>query len=172
MKIDRNTIKESEEARRTNATMRGKFARLCIEVDIKKVLVSRVNLEEKNFPVEYEGLHLVCFHCGRYGHKINACTLLLGEKPDPQGGTHQENSPMTKQRTTQKEHATEEFGPWMIVQKNRRPKGVGQHGQGFQGNVGFQNKGNEQAAAEKSTNSGKFTILRNLAVETDRKSVV
>ncbi|PKI42201.1 hypothetical protein CRG98_037440 [Punica granatum] len=44
MKIDKHT----------QGLIRGNYARLCVEV-------------------EYEGLNLICFHCGRYGHGNETC---------------------------------------------------------------------------------------------------
>ncbi|GLU09453.1 hypothetical protein SLE2022_263150 [Rubroshorea leprosula] len=48
---------------------RGKFARVCIEVDLSQQLPSSVDLDLEELPqslilVEYEGLRKICFHCG------------------------------------------------------------------------------------------------------------
>lgn len=47
----------------------GKFARICVEVDLSKSLLAKFTLEEEVLPIEYEGINLVCFQCGIYGHK-------------------------------------------------------------------------------------------------------
>ncbi|XP_019197739.1 PREDICTED: uncharacterized protein LOC109191568 [Ipomoea nil] len=39
----------------------GKFARVCVELDITKPLVSKFVLHEADWPIEYEGIHLICF---------------------------------------------------------------------------------------------------------------
>jgi len=47
---------------------RGKFARICVELDLECELVPSVTVLGMDFNLEYEGLHLICFHCGKYGH--------------------------------------------------------------------------------------------------------
>lgn len=57
----------------TSVHSRGRFARLCIEVDLQRELVPSFTVLGKEFKVEYEGLHLICFCCGKYGHRIEQC---------------------------------------------------------------------------------------------------
>ena len=52
---------------------RGKFARLCVEIDLRKKLVPAITTLGREFKAEYEGLHLICFKCGRYGHRMEVC---------------------------------------------------------------------------------------------------
>lgn len=42
---------------------------MCVEVDLTKKLVPAIKVRGLTLKVEYEGLHLVCFSCGRYGHR-------------------------------------------------------------------------------------------------------
>lgn len=58
----------------TSLTSRGKFARLCVEVDITKPLLAKVWLRRKIRRIAYEGIHLVCFKCGMYGHGVEMCS--------------------------------------------------------------------------------------------------
>ena len=53
----------------TSLGFRGNFARLFIEVDLQKPLVSKFKLHRKVRRLEYEGIHLICFTCGRYNHR-------------------------------------------------------------------------------------------------------
>ncbi|XP_072066047.1 uncharacterized protein [Arachis hypogaea] len=55
----------------TSIHSRRKFARLCVEVDLRNQLVPAIKVLGKEFKVEYEGLHLICFGCGKYGHRID-----------------------------------------------------------------------------------------------------
>lgn len=55
-----------------NAT-REKFARLGVELDLLKPLISIFKIISKYWHIEYEGLHLVCFNCGLYGHRVEEC---------------------------------------------------------------------------------------------------
>ncbi|KAI9116647.1 hypothetical protein K1719_012305 [Acacia pycnantha] len=64
LKIDRTTA----------FSEKGGFARMCVEVDLQKPLLPGFCHfgDERRF--EYEGLHLVCFSCGKYGHRMEQCT--------------------------------------------------------------------------------------------------
>ncbi|KAK7282342.1 hypothetical protein RIF29_11027 [Crotalaria pallida] len=132
LKIDEHTLIHS----------RAKFARICVEVDLRKRLVPTIEAMGEVFNFEYEGLHLICFHCGRFGHKKDTCSeakiaiqesqgvaeLMPATKnregnnveeeripnPDNQGRDNDENIP--------RRNDSSDFGPWMIVQRNQRHK--------------------------------------------------
>ncbi|XP_016168984.1 uncharacterized protein LOC107611585 [Arachis ipaensis] len=53
---------------------RGRFARICVEIDLTKKLVPRSFVLGSIFNIEYEGLHLICFKCGLYGHRSEQCS--------------------------------------------------------------------------------------------------
>lgn len=57
----------------TSLTSRGKFARVCVELDVTKPLLAKFDIEESVYPIEYEGIHLVCFKCGIYAHRQDHC---------------------------------------------------------------------------------------------------
>lgn len=57
----------------TSLVSRGKFARVCVEVDISKPLLASFKLKNRIRKIEYEGLHLVCFNCGMVGHRKDGC---------------------------------------------------------------------------------------------------
>lgn len=57
----------------TSLVSRAMFARVCVEVDILKPLLSKFMIRRKVRKVVYEGLHLICFKCGMYGHGAEAC---------------------------------------------------------------------------------------------------
>ena len=63
MKVDATTLEQA----------RGKYARICIEVDLKKELLSEFALHGKTYCLQYESLHTVCFCCGLYEHLLEAC---------------------------------------------------------------------------------------------------
>ncbi|KAL8152678.1 hypothetical protein V2J09_010438 [Rumex salicifolius] len=66
VKLDINTL---------NAT-RGKFAHVCIEIDITQPLLGAIMVEGKKVFIEYEGLHMVCYRCGVFGHLVDICPHL------------------------------------------------------------------------------------------------
>lgn len=55
---------------------RGQYARINVEIDLDKPLKSFIMIRGHKLFLEYEGLHLICFHCGRYGHKVGQCDKL------------------------------------------------------------------------------------------------
>ncbi|XP_057443947.1 uncharacterized protein LOC130736117 [Lotus japonicus] len=52
---------------------RGKFARICVEIDLDQPVIGMVGLRGTWYNVEYEVLHLLCSHCGCYGHMARQC---------------------------------------------------------------------------------------------------
>lgn len=63
VRVDMNTL---------NAE-RGKFARICVELDLTKPVLGKLWFEGNWFKVVYEGLHIICGSCGCYGHHTQAC---------------------------------------------------------------------------------------------------
>lgn len=57
----------------TSIQSRGQFARICVEIDLTKKLIPSILVRGVVLKLEYEGLHVVCFACGRYGHKQDSC---------------------------------------------------------------------------------------------------
>jgi hypothetical protein len=64
IKVDTNTLKVE----------RGKFARVCVEVDLTVPVVGKIWVNGHWYKVQYEGLHLICANCGCYGHIGRNCT--------------------------------------------------------------------------------------------------
>ncbi|KAJ9170326.1 hypothetical protein P3X46_018442 [Hevea brasiliensis] len=60
-----------------NAT-RGKFELVCVEVDLKKPLLAKFRLRRRVRRIKYEGIHLICFTCGCYGHQSEQCSASRG----------------------------------------------------------------------------------------------
>ncbi|XP_061994000.1 uncharacterized protein LOC133711948 [Rosa rugosa] len=63
VKVDQVTIGQA----------RGKFARVCVEIDLSKPLRPFVEVESVAYNVIYEGISLICFECGCYGHAKDKC---------------------------------------------------------------------------------------------------
>ena len=61
---------------------RGRYARICVELDLRKKLHSAVRIFGKERHVEYEGLHLICFKCGKYGHHRDSCIEINIQKSE------------------------------------------------------------------------------------------
>ncbi|XP_058776009.1 uncharacterized protein LOC131650313 [Vicia villosa] len=112
IKVDKTTIKQE----------RGKYARVCVAVNLAKPLLAMFRIEGSSYKVEYEGLHLLCLVCGRYGHYKEGCAY---------AGNRKENEVMTGEGTSGHAEAsnggyssvpTDKEGPWKVVQKPRRNK--------------------------------------------------
>ncbi|CAN1153409.1 hypothetical protein LINPERPRIM_LOCUS14675 [Linum perenne] len=44
-----------------------------MEVDLSKPLLGNYLIKNRTFYVEYESLENICFTCGHFGHKLDAC---------------------------------------------------------------------------------------------------
>nr|KYP57514.1 Uncharacterized protein At4g02000 family [Cajanus cajan] len=76
----------------TSIHSRGKFARICVEVNLNKKLVSMINVLGYVIKLEYEGLHAICFKCGKYGHRQEQCVDPLGQTPGSADNYNQQNT--------------------------------------------------------------------------------
>lgn len=118
----------------TSLVSRGRFARMCIEVDITKPLLSKYKLRRRVRRIEYEGIHLVCFNCGTYGHREEQCSgkdqhhgfsgdgQTTGERPEK--ATEGDDSVVVvgngKNYTTRESlkirpEIVDSYGPWMLA---------------------------------------------------------
>ncbi|KAI9080882.1 hypothetical protein K1719_037191 [Acacia pycnantha] len=96
---------------------RGKFARMCVELDLDKPLVPEFNVEGQTFSVLYESLGQICNKCGRVGHMKEGCDAFHKRNMEvamtiDEDGANQKNE-------VEKE---EEKGLWRTVQRTRRPR--------------------------------------------------
>ena len=110
----------------------GKFARLCVELDLEKPLQPWFLVNGKMHMIEYEGLHQVCFACGRFGHAKGNCTQQKaqdsplppphkegkGVDDGPNRGYEQPEVGDKGKDGIQQENGP--YGPWMVVQKQHR----------------------------------------------------
>lgn len=105
----------------TSLISRGKFARLCVEVDITKPLLAKFKIRRRVIRIEYEGLHLICFHCGIHGHHKEQCSSIKvdgkhGALPE-EGKDHSDDQNREEPNLAE---IKEKFGPWMMVTRNIR----------------------------------------------------
>ncbi|KAI9120037.1 hypothetical protein K1719_009006 [Acacia pycnantha] len=77
--------------RSTSIYDKGEFARICVEVDLQKPLLPAFTVFGEDKQLVYEGLHLVCFLCGRYGHAKATCDQ-WNEGDNEQSAKEQEGS--------------------------------------------------------------------------------
>ncbi|CAN1144935.1 hypothetical protein LINPERHAP2_LOCUS14393 [Linum perenne] len=100
---------------------RGNFARVCVEVDLSKPLLSKYRLRRRVRRVEYEGLHTIFYSCGCYGHGLESCPNKEeeGQVVEPTGLIANpvfQSSGFEELRPKIEEY----FGPWMKVTRSSR----------------------------------------------------
>ncbi|KAI9128706.1 hypothetical protein K1719_000189 [Acacia pycnantha] len=100
----------------TEAGDRGKFARLAVNIDLTKPLISKIQVDGEVSFVEYEGLPSICFNCGRYGHLQDLCP----EKMATLDGKTSETVSVPEPQPVKPSRDMVNFGEWMMVQ--RRPR--------------------------------------------------
>lgn len=95
-----------------------------MEVDISKPLLSMFELKDKSYRVEFEGLHLLCITCGKFGHYKEGCHLKKSMESTASNtrdqGAKVDVAPNGRGKTDQRENDGD--GPWHVVQKQRRNK--------------------------------------------------
>ena len=52
---------------------RGGYARLCVQINLDKPLITSIRIGKLVQRVMYEGVSLLCFSCGRLSHKKESC---------------------------------------------------------------------------------------------------
>ncbi|XP_030929600.1 uncharacterized protein LOC115955566 [Quercus lobata] len=57
----------------TASETRGGYARLCVQINLDKPLITSIRIGRLVQRVMYEGVSLLCFNCGRLGHKKESC---------------------------------------------------------------------------------------------------
>ncbi|MCH87312.1 hypothetical protein A2U01_0008179, partial [Trifolium medium] len=103
--------------RTTQAQARGKYARLCVEVDLTKPLLAMFQIKDRYYKVEYEGLHMLCLVCGTFGHYKEGCVAKTNNN-----AWNGEKASETNRGEGQGHDVPIQEGPWRVVQKNKRPR--------------------------------------------------
>ena len=61
---------------------RGRFARLCVQVNLDKPLIKIVMVGKMAQAILFEGLNALCFACGRVGHRKVGCPYIICPAPN------------------------------------------------------------------------------------------
>ncbi|XP_074289440.1 uncharacterized protein LOC141614592 [Silene latifolia] len=114
----------------TEMAERGQFTRMSIEVNLEKPLLSKFRLNKKVYHIQYEGLRMICFKCGRLGHLVSECSFdpskLSPNTHDPQN--EQDTDTILMEPVTENvpvpvpQEPESNFGEWMFVKKPPRRK--------------------------------------------------
>ncbi|XP_057452578.1 uncharacterized protein LOC130744406 [Lotus japonicus] len=69
----------------TTDMQRGRYARVCVEIDLNKPVLGNVELQGTWYNVEYEGLHILSSKCECHDHLARNCTgTLVTQQREPQ----------------------------------------------------------------------------------------
>jgi len=101
----------------TENVERGQYTRMCVEVDLTKPLLSKFRLNGKVWGIQYEGLKMICFQCGRQGHKEDACEL---NKQTHQEDISPNSDTIRAPANTAPGYQERAYGSWMLVKKPTR----------------------------------------------------
>lgn len=114
---------------------KGRFARICVQINIDKPLINSIKIGKMVQSVQYEGLHLLCFSCGCIGHRKDSCPFIV-KGPEPMVDNHGNSSTETNSspkeasmnetsQVVEKADSVEVYGDWMVVKHKTRPHGKG-----------------------------------------------
>ncbi|KAJ4830330.1 hypothetical protein Tsubulata_016095 [Turnera subulata] len=142
----------------TEDAIRGRYARVALEIDISKPLQSQVFVDDRWFHISYENIPDICFTCGLVGHSMASCPSTLNVSPSssssPAGSTVLITSP-----TTTAPPSCQPRGEWIVAapRQQRSPRSTATHQKRDQGP-------NKESSSIKggntSTNSGsRFDVL-------------
>ncbi|KAF3961035.1 hypothetical protein CMV_014300 [Castanea mollissima] len=104
---------------------RGRYARICVQVDIAKPLINTVRVEKRNHLVSCEGVSKLCFSCGRLRHRKEICQYTVrSPAPPPEDSLVQNDKDKSVHQPTFPAHSEDQgkaviesteasFGPWV-----------------------------------------------------------
>jgi hypothetical protein len=78
-------------------------------------------IKGRKYNIEYEGLHMLCTVCGRYGHYKEGCPDKAKAAEGSNSGKEGDDS---SKETNCNLAGSNVEGPWRVVQKTRRPRKV------------------------------------------------
>ncbi|PHT83567.1 hypothetical protein T459_12010 [Capsicum annuum] len=93
----------------TSATLRGRYARICVQVPMNNPLRSSVTIGTYNQLLQYEGKGFLCKSCGKIGHTKEQCSIEDVKTPE-----------VSQSYESGKSSTTDE---WTTISFNRQRKG-------------------------------------------------
>ncbi|CAI0624848.1 unnamed protein product [Linum tenue] len=98
--------------RATEMGARGNYARVSVEVDLTKPLLSKYKVEGITYIIQYEGLDNICGECGMFGQLQSTCSCKhMGEEQSVEHVEEDREEPIASQTEGKI------YGEWMSVKK-------------------------------------------------------
>ncbi|KAI9080033.1 hypothetical protein K1719_037966 [Acacia pycnantha] len=107
IRLDVHTVQRSK----------GRFARMCVELDLNKPLIPEFSVEGQKISVVYESLGQICNNCGRVGHSKGGCEAF--HKKMNEGSMLVDGIEENESNGEGKENGANR---WKTVQRARRPR--------------------------------------------------
>ena len=63
----------------TASRIRGRFACICVQVNLDKPLAKSITIGKRTQTILYEGINSLCFSCCRIGHRKEECPYTIKE---------------------------------------------------------------------------------------------
>ncbi|KAA8520194.1 hypothetical protein F0562_014450 [Nyssa sinensis] len=102
----------------TARKLKCKFARLCIEIDLNRPVVPCIKLGQGLWQtIQYEGLPVLCYQCGRVGHLHPKCLYFPASTSKAISVPHE--APTTLHNIQSVEYCSV-YGPWLQVPRRQR----------------------------------------------------
>ncbi|KAG5608965.1 hypothetical protein H5410_020246, partial [Solanum commersonii] len=105
----------------TSEALRGRYARICVEVHIGIPVRKKIAIGQHLQPLVYEGSNILCSACGVLGHKILTCPVRPGEASHPSRNEYTKPDSREMGNNTSENTTSKEAG-WQIVTFSREQK--------------------------------------------------
>ncbi|CAI0391989.1 unnamed protein product [Linum tenue] len=112
MKIGKRIGKPLRVDQATSTGARLDYARVCVQVDLTKPLLSQFRIHGIKYFIQYEGLDKICLKCGKFFDHIG-CPCSFPEVQQGEGGTKPPETPSEPE-------PEKVYGVWMIAKKKPR----------------------------------------------------
>lgn len=141
----------------TSNLERARFARVCVEVNLKKPLKGSIMVNGARYYVAYEGLSNICSGCGLYGHMIHTC-------PSSTQAKESMSVPRAQSTGVEMNPGQVEDGYTLVRRSGRKPAGSRDVAVAARGQKGNVNLGGRDPRLERNmeniTVSNSFARLR------------
>ena len=116
----------------TTTETRGRFARICVQVNYDNPLIKFIKTGGIEQLVQYEGINSLCFSCGHAGHNVECCSCTTTVPNKGGEDKVQGDEPAAMDHSAPSEDS---YRPWVLITRKKQ----------------VNRKGNKSSAAYAST---------------------